>query len=162
MTVEFIVNHLWQSSCFALAGGAAAFLLRGNSPKVRYWVWLSASLKFLVPWVLLVSLGSMVPWPGHRVASDGTSTFPNTLVQMAEPFSPVFVAAVHTRAQTHWGVTALDVSWAVGFIALALTRCRKWYSVRAMLRAATPVSLPIPVPALITPGAHEPGGAWAF
>ena len=37
MTSEFMVGHLWQSS---------GFLLRNNSPKVRYGVWLSASLKF--------------------------------------------------------------------------------------------------------------------
>jgi hypothetical protein len=38
MTTQFIVNHLWQSSCFRLLAGLLAFLLRKNSPKVRYWV----------------------------------------------------------------------------------------------------------------------------
>jgi hypothetical protein len=46
MTTQFIINHLWQSSCFVLVAGLLAFGLRKNSPKVRYWVWLSASLKF--------------------------------------------------------------------------------------------------------------------
>ena len=54
MTTPFIINHLWQSSCFALLAGLLAFVLRKNSPKVRYWVWLSASLKFLIPFALLV------------------------------------------------------------------------------------------------------------
>lgn len=69
MTPESIVNHLWQSSCFALLAGLLAFALRKNSPKVRYWVWLSASLKFLVPFALLVSVGSVVPRPSRQAAS---------------------------------------------------------------------------------------------
>jgi bla regulator protein BlaR1 len=157
MTAEFIVNHLWQSSCVGLLASLLAFMLRGNSPKVRYWVWLSASLKFLVPWVLLVNLGSLVPWPDHRAASVATSTLPDTLVQIAEPFSPSRYAAVQTQAQTHWGVTALTFLWAAGFIVIAFTRCRSWYGVRAMLRAGTPVKLPIAVPVFVTPGAQEPG-----
>jgi bla regulator protein blaR1 len=38
-----------------------------------------------------------------------------------------------------------------------LARCRSWFRVRTALRAGTPIELPIPVPALITPGAEEPG-----
>ena len=30
----FIINHLWQSSCFALVAGLLAFALRKHSPKV--------------------------------------------------------------------------------------------------------------------------------
>ena len=160
MTPEFVVNHLWQSSFFVLLASGLAFMLRGNSPKVRYWVWLSASLKFLVPWALLVSLGSMVPRPaGQRPVSVETSTLSNTLVQMAEPFPSSSGAAVQTRAQTHWGVAALAVLWAIGFIALALLRYRRWCGIRAMLRTGTPVELPIGVPVLVTPSAHEPGVA---
>ena len=69
MTSQFIINHLWQSSCFALLAGLLAFVPRKNSPKVRYWVWLSASLKFLVPFALLVSLGSVVPRPARHPVS---------------------------------------------------------------------------------------------
>jgi hypothetical protein len=95
MTAELIVNHLWQSSCFALLAGLLAFMLRENSPKVRYWVWLSASLKFFVPWALLMSLGSAVPRPSHQIASaPATPTLPDSLVQMAEPFSPSSVVGL--------------------------------------------------------------------
>ena len=46
MTTPSIINHLWQSSCFVLVAGLLAFVLRNNSAKIRYWLWLSASLKF--------------------------------------------------------------------------------------------------------------------
>ena len=56
LAAGFIVNHLWQSSCFVLFAGLLALVLSKNSPSVRYWIWLCASLKFLVPLALLVSL----------------------------------------------------------------------------------------------------------
>lgn len=36
MSTEFIVNHLWQSSCFGLLAALLAFALRSHSPKIRY------------------------------------------------------------------------------------------------------------------------------
>jgi bla regulator protein blaR1 len=156
MRAEFIVNHLWQSTCFAIVASVLAFMLRGNSPKVRYWVWLSASLKFIVPWALLVSLGSLVPRQAHRVVST-IPALPDTLVQIAKPFSANSYAGVPSPAPIHWNVTALALLWAAGFIAIAFKRCRSWYGIRAMLGTGAPVELPIAVPTVIAPGAHEPG-----
>src|SRR5580693_8273478 len=101
MTTPFIVNHLWQSSCFALLAGLLAFALRKNSPKVRYWVWLSASLKFLIPFGLLVSLGSLIPSPARHPMSVAAPVFPTTLVQIAEPFSPTLKATAPAHAPLH-------------------------------------------------------------
>jgi uncharacterized protein (TIGR03435 family) len=81
---------------------------------------------------------------------------PDTLVQIAEPFSPRSYTGVPMPAQIHWGVTALPSVWAAGFIAIAFTRYRRWRGVRATLRGGTPVKLPIPVPALIIPIVNEP------
>ena len=157
MTARFIINHLWQSSCFGLLAGLLAFVLRTNSAKVRYWVWLSASLKFLLPFVLLVSLGSVVPRPVRYRVSVPAPIFRDTLVQIAEPFSPTPNATVPAHAPPRWVPVAISVVWALGFLAITLARCRSWLGVQAALRASTPIELPIPVRALITPGAEEPG-----
>jgi bla regulator protein blaR1 len=157
MTTSSIVNHLWQSSCFALLAGLLAFLLRRNSPKVRYWVWLGASLKFLIPFALLVSLGSIVPRPAQHSPRVAAPVFPNTLVQIAQPFSPAPRPVVSAHAPLDWARAAIGLVWALGFFAILLARCRSWLEFRAALRTSTPVALPIPVPALITPGAQEPG-----
>ena len=157
MTIESIINHLWQSSCFALLAGICAFVLRRNSPKLRYWVWLSASLKFLLPWVLLVSLGSLVPWPRHRVAFVATSAVSGVLVRIAEPFSVNSYAVAPARVQTHWGVTAVVFLWAAGFVAIGFRIFRSSRSVWAMLRRAYPVQVPVGVPAVIAPSADAPG-----
>ena len=157
MTTSFIINHLWQSSCFALLAGLLTFVLRKNSPKVRYWVWLSASLKFLIPFALLVSLGGVVPRPTRRPVSVAAPVFPNTLVQIAQPFSPALQPTVSVHAPLDWAPVAIGVVWVLGFLAIMLGRCRSWLGFRAALRTSTPVELPIPIPALITPGAEEPG-----
>jgi bla regulator protein blaR1 len=157
MTTSSIVNHLWQSSCFALLAGLLAFILRRNSPKVRYWVWLGASLKFLIPFALLVSLGGVVPRPAQHPAPVAAPVFPNTLVQIAQPFSLAPRPGVSAHTPLDWALAAIGVVWALGFLAIMLARCRSWLEFRAALRTSTPVELPIPVPALITPGAEEPG-----
>ena len=157
MTTPFIINHLWQSSCFALLAGLLAFVLRKNSPKVRYWVWLSASLKFLIPFALLVGLGGLVPRPTRHPVSVAAPVFPNTLVQIAQPFSPTLKPTVSVHTPLDWAPVAIGVLWVLGFLAIMLARCRSWLGFRAALRTSTPIELPIPVPALITPGAEEPG-----
>jgi len=157
MTIPFIINHLWQSSCFVLLAGMLAFALRKNSPKIRYWIWLSASLKFLIPFALLVSLGSVVPRPDRHPASVAALVFPNTIVQIAQPFSTASSTTVPVRTPLNWAPAAIGVVWALGFLAITLARYRSWLGVRAALRAGTPIELPIPVRALITPGTEEPG-----
>jgi len=57
-----LLNHLWQSTLFAGVIGLLTLALRSNSARLRYWLWLGASVKFLIPFSLLVSLGSDFGW----------------------------------------------------------------------------------------------------
>jgi bla regulator protein blaR1 len=52
-------NHLWQSTLFAITAGLLTLALRRNRAQVRYGLWLAASLKFLVPFSVLVAMGSI-------------------------------------------------------------------------------------------------------
>jgi bla regulator protein BlaR1 len=155
-------NHLWQSSCFALVAGLLAFALRRNSPGVRYWVWLSASLKFLLPFALLVSVGNVVPRPASNPAAVAFPLIPNTFVQIAEPLAQNVRTAIPAHASLPWITIAVWFVWAAGFIGVVIARSRDWLRVRALLRGAVPIELPIPVPAVVVPGAGEPGvvGFW--
>jgi|SRR5665213_1029097 len=157
MTTAFVINHLWQSSWFVPLAALLAFVLRKNSPKVRYWVWLSASLKFLLPLALLVSVGSVVRWPTRRAVVSPAPVFSSTVVEIAEPFTMPAYSSAPAHAPMHWVPIVISVVWALGFAAITFVRCRSWFRVRATLRASTPVELPIPVPTFIAPGAEEPG-----
>jgi len=67
--VSAFINHLWQSTAVALLGWMLTVALRSNSARVRYAIWLCASIKFLVPFQLLTFLGSR--WSTHIVAGNG-------------------------------------------------------------------------------------------
>ena len=60
-------DHLWQSTIFAAVVALVAFALKRQSPSLRYWVWFSASAKFLVPFATLVALGGYSSWRNVEV-----------------------------------------------------------------------------------------------
>jgi len=57
-----LINHLWQSTLFAAAAGLLTVAFPKNRAQVRHWLWFSASFKFLVPFALLMTLGSHLQW----------------------------------------------------------------------------------------------------
>lgn len=56
-----LLNHLWQSTVFVAMVWLITLLLRRRHARIRYGLWLAASLKFLLPFSLLTLLGSMLP-----------------------------------------------------------------------------------------------------
>ena len=69
MTPAAVLNHLWQSTVFAGVAAVVALGLRGNQARARFWVWMAASLKFLVPFSGLAALGALLPWPEAKAAA---------------------------------------------------------------------------------------------
>jgi hypothetical protein len=126
MSTQFVLNHLWQSSGFVLVAGLVAFALRNNSPSIRYWVWLSSSAKFLIPFVLLMSLGSVVPRPSRNPASTVAPVFSATAVQIASPFPPAPRPTRLAHNAMNWMSVTIPVAWAFGFFAILLARWRAW------------------------------------
>ena len=85
MTLINVMNHLWQSTVFALTAGLVTLAFRSNRAQVRYWLWLAASVKFLIPIAPLLSLGANFvsrPTPAHAVAP---APFAVTMEQIVEP-----------------------------------------------------------------------------
>jgi bla regulator protein blaR1 len=149
-----------------------AVLTRGftrNRPGVRYWLWFSASLKFLVPFSLLVSIGSALPWTATAmpVASDLSGIF----AQIGQPFldSSSFdrIAARPVPDHTGWMTLAVIAIWASGSLGLLRVRFRMWSHIRRALVASTPldidhVALPKGARLRAAGGVLEPGvvGLW--
>jgi len=79
-----LCNHLWQSTLFLGIVALLALLLRKNQARIRYWLWIAASIKFLIPFSLLVSLGSHLSWPSHAVAPKTTAYV--AIEEMSQPF----------------------------------------------------------------------------
>jgi hypothetical protein len=82
--VPELVNHLWQSTLFAAAVGLLALAVRKNHARVRYWLWLSASVKFLIPFSLFVAIGSYFAPP--RTVPIAQTSF-SMVQEIGQPFT---------------------------------------------------------------------------
>jgi hypothetical protein len=69
--LEMIWNHLWQSTLFAGAVATLALAFRNNRAHVRYWLWLAASVKFLIPFSALLWIGAQIELVPHRAFGAG-------------------------------------------------------------------------------------------
>ena len=80
-----LANHLWQSTAFAAAIWLATLLLRRNQARIRYALWLAASLKFLIPFSLLIAIGTHLARPTHPTPSQTTTYL--AIDEMSQPFT---------------------------------------------------------------------------
>ena len=158
-----VANHLWQSTIFAAAVWLITCLLRTNAASVRHRLWLTASVKFLVPFSLLVGLGTRLPLRTAPVASPrpvsvvvraiGTpfpgSTFPKTssAVGTLQPPEP---------PSSHLPY-ALAFLWFCGFAGCVSWWFVRWRQFRRALRRGVRLDLDIPVPAISLDDRVEPG-----
>src|SRR5579863_3763746 len=116
-----VFNHLWQSTVFAAAVALAAVMLRRNSPRLRYWLWLAASIKFLIPFSLLVSTGAKVQMP-----PDTPSLHAVTVQQISTYFAPVSAPA---RTTFQWPLV-LSAIWLAGSLFLLARWFRNWHEMK--------------------------------
>src|SRR5258706_7363914 len=84
------LNHLWQSFLFAGAIWLLTLTLRSNRASVRYWLWLAASAKFMIPFSLLVSTGKLIPW--RTVPEIGQNHWSSVMEEISRPFTGPSVA----------------------------------------------------------------------
>ena len=88
--IAALTNHLWQSTLFVLAAGVVAAALRKNGAHVRHRVWLIASLKFLVPFSVLMSLGGALPRFTRRARERDTRECAGSVRRRRSPRAAVY------------------------------------------------------------------------
>jgi len=155
MTYAVLLHHLWQSTACILIAWALTLALRKNRAAVRHWLWLAASLKFLVPLSLLVSLGSQF---GLRTATSSAQPQLSVFVnQISGPagFAPVTAVPVSTAPDRLPAV--LFGVWICGAAIVLLVWFRSWWNIRALRQAATPLDLNLPIPVMSSAARLEPG-----
>ncbi len=150
-----VTNHLWQSTLFAAAAGLLAVAFRRNGAMVRYWLWFSASVKFFVPFALLMSLGSHLGWApaAKAVARPAVSL---AVEQIAEPFPDAFPAPVAPK-RADWIPISLFSLWVCGLASVAAMRVRGWRRIRSAVRSSAAIAIPAAVEVRSAPGLIEPG-----
>lgn len=112
-----VLNHLWQSTVFAAVAGGIVLLLRPAQARVRYALWLAASLKFLVPFALFMAVGSRIHWPSARAAVQ--AQWSAAVTQASQPFTGAVTLISAPMTSSHAAVSvwiaALMTLWACGF-----------------------------------------------
>ena len=158
-----LTNHLWQSTLFAVVAGLLVVALRKNRARVRYALWLSASLKFFIPFSLLMTLGrrlESVPAAQEIATQIAAVSVSATVEQITEPFPDVvsIVPAASDRAvAANWIPLAIPGIWALGFGAIALMRFRAWRRIRTAVRASKSVDVRASIQVRHSPELLEPG-----
>jgi bla regulator protein BlaR1 len=156
-----LVNHLWQSTVVAAAAWLLTLALRKNQARVRYWVWMAASVKFLVPFSLLIAAGARV----GRVFAAPMATRPSLAAlaqQIEQPFPPEehFAGAGHVAAVAHhgnWIPLLLATAWLCGVLLVMGRMLQGWLRIRVALYNSAAMKLALDFPVFSTDAVVEPG-----
>jgi len=164
-----LVNHLWQSTVVVLMVWLLALALRNNHARTRYWIWMIASLKFLVPFSLLIAAGESLR--AKMAAPIQQPAFADMMGQFTQPFAQTATSATATSTITaHAGTASVSASihtefwpvvlltiWLCGALVIMFSWTRSWWKIRSIVHASSRMMLLAEVPVLSSPNLLEPG-----
>jgi bla regulator protein blaR1 len=171
-----VLNHLWQSTAVVGIAWVLTLALRSNPARVRYTVWMLASIKFLLPFALLVGLGS--EWAKPVAGRQVGSALYTAVDEIGQPFHRAQAVAAGAVASAH-RVRLVDLApavlavWLCGFVTVLATWTVRWLrtartakaavllyegrEVMALRRAKQEAGLRRQIPLLLSSRAMEPG-----
>jgi beta-lactamase regulating signal transducer with metallopeptidase domain len=144
-------NHLWQSTLFGFAVWILTLTLRRNRAALRHLLWLAASIKFLIPFSLLVSLGARIPT--HKGSISAAPEVSAVVETVSEPFvasypTPIFVVPVDSapppQPQQSRVPGVLVSVWFLGFAGSVLLWLFRWRQTRHAVQEGMPSGLNVP------------------
>jgi bla regulator protein blaR1 len=147
-----LFDHLWQSTLFAAAAGLLTLAFRKSRARARYWLWLTASVKFLVPFSLLVALGSQVEWRAAQVGPQLELSF--AIEQVSVPAVHAPLPPIHHASLLPEALLAV---WALGFAAVLFRWFVRSRALRGARRSASPLETRGTMQILSSPALLEPG-----
>lgn len=144
-----VANHLWQSTVFGLCAMVFSLGLRRAAGRVRFRLWLGASLKFLVPFALLESIGKGLAPAANVALADRpvNRLYPVDVLDKPFTFAPVFsgsettLASVHPTA--HLGDSlpvVLLIVWCAGALVCSVRWLMQWRRAGSFVSAAQPAA----------------------
>jgi uncharacterized protein (TIGR03435 family) len=152
------MNHLWQSTLFAALAALLTLLLRNNRARVRCWVWLAASLKFVLPFSVLISLGGHIHW--RTVPRTAQASWFTVVDRVSQPFTAPAASSQRLTAAPRFNSpleTILWTVWGCGFLGISASWWSRWRHLRAAVRAGSRLRLDLPIRTVSSPKLLEPG-----
>ena len=133
-----LADHLWQSTLFVASVWIVALALRRHGARVRYWLWVAASVKFALPFSWLIDLGAQVEWRAAPAIARPAAAFVMEEI-LAAPL--LAAAAAPVQPDTTAGPWVLSGAWLAGTAVVLFRWGRQWRPVRLARRGATPAQL---------------------
>src|SRR5580704_15104422 len=135
-------NHLWQSTLFAIVAGLLTLALRNNPARVRYWLWLAASAKFLIPFSLLIGVGTHLAW-SHTSASANAGLY-FAMEEVGEPFTLPSMISQATPPPAFSNLIRLVPAilasvWLCGFALVICVWYARWRRISSAIREGVPL-----------------------
>jgi bla regulator protein blaR1 len=145
-----VANHLWQSTAFALIAALLTLTLRKNQARARYWLWLAASVKFLVPFSLLVVIGSHLARPNaelHPAPAGGLYAAVQEVATVSDFLTVGLSQKPTANPQAvdrgylliHLIPVMLGIVWLCGLVVVLFIWIARWRRMGGALRAAKPL-----------------------
>src|SRR5215470_4377794 len=144
--LSLLANHLWQSSLFAGLMVLLTLVMRKNRASTRHWLWVAASVKFLIPFSWLITLGNQFQWHNPPAAAKATTSvvLQETTQPFAVPITPPLLALAPEPPSRI--VEVLLLVWLCGFVAVVYYWVAAWLKIRAAIRQSGPLDVDIPIP----------------
>jgi uncharacterized protein (TIGR03435 family) len=134
-------NHLWQSTLFAIAAGLLTLILRNNHAHTRYLLWLTASVKFLIPFSLLSGVGGHIAW--WRSSASVNAGVYIAMDQFSQPFSQSRTSLISETTPTLHSAGLIELLpvflaalWLCGIAVVVLAWYARWRRVSSVMRKA--------------------------
>jgi beta-lactamase regulating signal transducer with metallopeptidase domain len=156
-----LIDHLWQSTLFCAAVWSITLALRANGAAVRHALWMLASLKFLIPFSALYTVGAAagLPTPVESQPAFFVETMGHTLAAA----SPVVSPATELHAASGFSAPAIlfFAVWLAGAAFVASRWFVGWRTADTLIRATRPAP-GSPLDARVTEADIEPSVARVF
>ena len=141
MTFDFAIDHLWQSTLVAAALALLTLAFRSAHAQARYAIWLAASLKFLIPFAALTSLGAQLEW--REALPQASPEWVAAIEAVRQPLAtpPVgFVLPSTIPAKSGVPLAAIaGTVWAAGILTAFGVWLVRWRRVSKAVRAGAPI-----------------------
>jgi hypothetical protein len=130
--------------------------LQKNRARVRYWLWVAASLEFLVPFSALVAIGGRLEMFTARLTVPNVSV---VMEQLSQHFTPGVVSSPLTAEVPHAARLSMFLFgfWACGCMSFSVSWWVRWRRIGKCVNNESRVEFGLPIRAVSSPSFLEPG-----
>lgn len=159
-----LLNHLWQSTVILFLVWGLTLCLKRQRASIRYGLWLFASVKFLVPFSLLMMLGRALRPATIDSPNISLPQMSDVIIRSVQPYAAsVQIGSIAAMAKPTFFPTAEVVEafflvvWAIGTIVLITTFARSWLKLYRISLNGRPWREVSGIPILVCKDAIDPG-----